>query len=109
MQLLFPFDRDMRVVKTCTLFYVLGSTSESLLWVEKYKPKAIKHIIGQQGDKSNVKKLLRWLQNWHENQKSGKTKGKSFSVCLFVQIFYKSSVCSDHLKMILTGPLRKTV
>ena len=41
--------------------------SESLLWVDKYKPTNIRQIIGQQGDKSNAKKLLAWLQNWHTN------------------------------------------
>jgi len=40
---------------------------ESLLWVDKYKPTNIRQIIGQQGDKSNAKKLLAWLQNWHAN------------------------------------------
>jgi len=42
-------------------------TSESLLWVDKYKPTEIRQIIGQQGDKSNAKKLLSWLQHWREN------------------------------------------
>jgi replication factor C subunit 1 len=52
-----------------------GAESETLLWVDKYKPKTIRNIIGQQGEKSNVKKMLRWLQNWHGNQKAGKPKG----------------------------------
>lgn len=52
-----------------------GVDAESLLWVDKYSPKCIKQIIGQQGEKSNVKKLLRWLQNWHSNRKRGKAKG----------------------------------
>lgn len=43
------------------------------LWVEKYKPKTTKQIIGQGGDKSNVKKLTKWLQDWHKNH-SGATK-----------------------------------
>ena len=30
-------------------------------------------IIGQQGDRSNAKKLLYWLQHWYENH-SGKKK-----------------------------------
>jgi len=42
-------------------------TSESLLWVDKYKPTERRQIIGQQGDKSNAKKLLSWLQHWREN------------------------------------------
>lgn len=42
------------------------------MWVDKYKPANIKNIIGQQSEKSNVKKLLLWLQNWHKNQFGGK-------------------------------------
>ncbi|XP_075211056.1 germ line transcription factor 1 [Lycorma delicatula] len=45
----------------------------SNLWVDKYKPTSIKQLIGQQGDRSNVKKLLNWLQNWKKNH-SVKTK-----------------------------------
>ena len=36
--------------------------------VEKYRPKTLKQILGQQGDKSNAKKLYAWLMNWHRNQ-----------------------------------------
>ncbi|PNF30645.1 Replication factor C subunit 1 [Cryptotermes secundus] len=43
------------------------------LWADKYKPVSTKHIIGQQGDRSNVKKLIKWLQSWHSNH-SGKKK-----------------------------------
>ncbi|XP_076663268.1 germ line transcription factor 1 [Andrena cerasifolii] len=41
--------------------------------VEKYRPKTLKQILGQQGDKSNAKKLYGWLMNWHRNQ-SGQVK-----------------------------------
>lgn len=41
--------------------------SESLLWVDRYKPTTLKGVIGQQGDKSNMKKLLNWLRNWPKN------------------------------------------
>ncbi|XP_029460987.1 replication factor C subunit 1 [Rhinatrema bivittatum] len=41
--------------------------TESLLWVDKYKPTSIKAIIGQQGDQSCANKLTRWLRNWHNN------------------------------------------
>ena len=43
-------------------------SEHTLLWVDKYKPTQLKNIIGQQGDKSNCKKLLHWLNNWHRNQ-----------------------------------------
>lgn len=37
-----------------------------LMWVDKYKPKSLKQVIGQQGPKSNANKLLFWLKNWHK-------------------------------------------
>ena len=40
---------------------------QSQLWVDKYKPTSLKTVIGQQGDKSNLKKLLAWLRNWPKN------------------------------------------
>ncbi|XP_033105494.1 replication factor C subunit 1-like [Anneissia japonica] len=53
------------------------STQESLMWVDKYKPKNIKQIIGQHGDKSNVKKLMRWLKEWDTHNATGTSiKGK---------------------------------
>lgn len=45
---------------------VLGE-GHSLLWVDKYRPRSLKTVIGQQGDQSCANKLLRWLQNWHRN------------------------------------------
>ena len=47
-------------------------SSESLMWVDKYKPASLKNIIGQQGDKSNAKKLLNWLKNWNSNHNGTK-------------------------------------
>ncbi|XP_022906012.2 replication factor C subunit 1 [Onthophagus taurus] len=49
---------------------------ETKAWTEKYKPSNIKGIIGQQGDKSNMKKLLSWLQNWDKYHGVGKRKIK---------------------------------
>lgn len=43
----------------------------SLLWVDKYKPKTLKQIIGQNGEKSNAKKLFNWISNWHANLAAG--------------------------------------
>ncbi|KAK3758843.1 hypothetical protein RRG08_060536 [Elysia crispata] len=40
---------------------------ETLLWVDKHKPTSLKQIIGQQGDKSNARKLFTWLKAWHHN------------------------------------------
>ena len=53
---------------------VKQSAPPSYMWVDKYKPTAIKQIIGQQGDKSNVKKLLNWLSSWHSNHGPGVNK-----------------------------------
>ena len=44
----------------------------SQLWVDKYKPSNLKGIIGQQGDKSNMKKLVKWLTNWEKHHSGGK-------------------------------------
>ncbi|GAB1600582.1 replication factor C subunit 1-like [Argonauta hians] len=43
----------------------------ALLWVDKYKPNSLKNIIGQNGDKSNAKKLLNWISKWHANRAAG--------------------------------------
>ncbi|KAJ8020368.1 Replication factor C subunit 1 [Holothuria leucospilota] len=37
------------------------------MWVDKYKPNSSKQIIGQQGPKSNAKKLTVWLERWQDN------------------------------------------
>lgn len=47
----------------------------NISWTEKYKPKDLKGIIGQQGEKSNMNKLLNWLRNWHKYH-GGKDKPK---------------------------------
>ncbi|EDV23604.1 uncharacterized protein TRIADDRAFT_27705, partial [Trichoplax adhaerens] len=44
-----------------------SSNSVTEMWVDKYKPSSIKAIVGQQGAKSCVNKLLLWLKKWHEN------------------------------------------
>uniref|UniRef100_A0A671KXL1 Replication factor C subunit 1 n=1 Tax=Sinocyclocheilus anshuiensis TaxID=1608454 RepID=A0A671KXL1_9TELE len=44
----------------------------SLLWVDKYRPRSLKNLIGQQGDQSCANKLLRWLQNWHKHHSAAK-------------------------------------
>ncbi|KAM4710072.1 replication factor C subunit 1 [Discoglossus pictus] len=79
----------------CVDVQTQSSGSESLLWVDKYKPTSIKAIIGQQGDQSCASKLMRWLKNWHQNHSSdekkpaakynkfgGKDDGSSFKAAL---------------------------
>lgn len=52
----------------------LSGEGASLLWVDKYRPRSLKTVIGQQGDQSCANKLLRWLQNWHKNHSGGSSK-----------------------------------
>ncbi|CAF94208.1 unnamed protein product, partial [Tetraodon nigroviridis] len=47
---------------------------EALLWVDKYRPRSLKAVIGQQGEQSCANKLLRWLQNWHRHHGGGTLK-----------------------------------
>lgn len=42
-------------------------------WVDRYKPKSVNQIIGQQGAGSNCQKLKNWLNKWFTNH-NGKTK-----------------------------------
>ena len=48
------------------------------LWVDKYKPVNSKSIIGQQGNRSNMKKLKIWLQDWNKNHLSKTSAPKPF-------------------------------
>ncbi|KAM4750984.1 LOW QUALITY PROTEIN: replication factor C subunit 1 [Anableps anableps] len=48
--------------------------ASTLLWVDKYRPRTLKAVIGQQGDQSCANKLLRWLQNWHKHHSGGTDK-----------------------------------
>ncbi|UJR23360.1 hypothetical protein I4U23_026370 [Adineta vaga] len=55
----------------------LSIDESSLLWVDKYKPKTIKQLIGQQGDKSPVQKLIVWLRDWYTHHGSSDEKVKA--------------------------------
>lgn len=46
----------------------------SSMWVDKYKPTSLKNVIGQQGDRSNAKKLMIWLSSWSKNNATGGAK-----------------------------------
>lgn len=50
----------------------------SLMWVDKYRPRTVKQIIGQQGDKSNMRKLMNWLRDWEKNRKKPPSKSSFF-------------------------------
>ncbi|XP_060720462.1 replication factor C subunit 1 [Tachysurus vachellii] len=53
-----------------TLEFGAGKSTDdggsSLLWVDKYRPRTLKSLIGQQGEQSCANKLLRWLKDWHK-------------------------------------------
>ncbi|XP_014468375.1 PREDICTED: replication factor C subunit 1 isoform X2 [Dinoponera quadriceps] len=49
----------------------------SQLLVEKYRPKTLKQIIGQQGDRSSAHNLYNWLRDWHKNRQDSKSKDAS--------------------------------
>ncbi|VDM44937.1 unnamed protein product [Toxocara canis] len=40
------------------------TSSKTLPWVDKYRPTSLKQLVGQNGEKSPMNKLLGWLRNW---------------------------------------------
>ena len=59
---------------SCQLYGILPAGSgpgPGLMWVDRYQPKSTKQIIGQQGEKSCVKKLSRWLRLWYSHHEGG--------------------------------------
>ncbi|CAF2316120.1 unnamed protein product [Rotaria sp. Silwood2] len=57
----------------------LSADESTLMWADKYKPRTIKNLIGQQGDKSCVQKLIVWLRDWykHHGRSDEKIKAKA--------------------------------
>ena len=88
------------------------------MWVDKYRPTSTKGIIGQQTNKSNVKKLTHWLQNWHTNNRAGVTHkegtGTVYQIpllhqCVFItcHIFVTAATSNDgsnYKAALLSGP-----
>ncbi|CAF2618224.1 unnamed protein product [Rotaria sp. Silwood2] len=62
-----------------TITPITSAAESNLLWVDKYKPQTIKNLIGQQGEKSCVQKLIVWLRDWykHHGHSDEKVKAKS--------------------------------
>ncbi|KAK0412766.1 hypothetical protein QR680_006398 [Steinernema hermaphroditum] len=51
----------------------------SLMWVDKYKPTSLKQLVGQNGEKSPMNKLLAWLRDWpkyHMGEAANQKKAK---------------------------------
>ena len=67
--LLLYFFNLHKILTVKVIFFCAGLGEPSLSWVEKYQPRAVKQIIGQQGDKSNMRKLMNWLRDWEKEQK----------------------------------------
>ncbi|XP_048402000.1 replication factor C subunit 1 isoform X3 [Stegostoma tigrinum] len=88
-----PLDSEP-AVKCEPQMQTLVKEEQSLLWVDKYRPAALKNIIGQQGEQSCANKLVRWLKRWHVNNSGdskptaksnkfgGKDDGSSFKAAL---------------------------
>ncbi|KAL7306082.1 hypothetical protein TKK_0001537 [Trichogramma kaykai] len=83
-------NKNLKVVETKVKIEESPQSTESNIarvtaLVEKYRPKDMKQIIGQNGDKSNAKKLFKWLSNWykyhgcHATEKGVKTSWKDDS------------------------------
>ncbi|CAF0918657.1 unnamed protein product [Adineta ricciae] len=56
----------------------LAVDESTLMWADKYKPRTIKNLIGQQSEKSCVQKLTVWLRDWykHHGRSDEKIKAK---------------------------------
>lgn len=63
----------------------------SLLWVDKYRPRSLKSLIGQQGDQSCANKLLRWLQNWHRHHSGNAKAPRQYKIIssLFIMFIWQ--------------------
>lgn len=79
----------------------LTGEDASLLWVDKYRPRSLKAVIGQQGDQSCANKLLRWLQNWHKHHSGNASKP---AVARFGKFGGAKDDGSGHKAALLSGP-----
>ncbi|KAH9416270.1 replication factor C subunit 1 [Dermatophagoides pteronyssinus] len=60
-------EKSPKKSKLTSLPRIVETQRVSELWVDKYKPTSVKQVIGQQGDRSSLNKLIKWLRNWHSN------------------------------------------
>ena len=72
---IFPHSLQKNFIYNTFFIFSFLTEPQDLLWVDKYRPRSTKSIIGQQGDRSNAKKLSQWLQNWDKNHQRGGEKG----------------------------------
>uniref|UniRef100_A0A1I8F3M7 G_PROTEIN_RECEP_F3_4 domain-containing protein n=1 Tax=Macrostomum lignano TaxID=282301 RepID=A0A1I8F3M7_9PLAT len=62
-----------------------GQPQQQLMWVDKYKPRSLKQIIGQSGPASCASKLVAWLSSWHRHLASGVKRGVRAAVSALQQ------------------------
>lgn len=65
-----------------------------LMWVDKYKPKNLKNVVGQTSETSNAKKLVKWLQNWFKYHGSSQVT----TIQTLIKNFISYSYCVFYLK-----------
>ena len=53
---------NLHEILTVKVIFFFCAGEPSLSWVEKYQPRAVNQIIGQQGDKSNMRNLMNWAE-----------------------------------------------
>ena len=65
---------NLHKILTVKVIFCVFAGEANLLWVDKYQPHVVKQIIGQQGDKSKMRKLMNWLRDWEKNRKKPASK-----------------------------------
>lgn len=68
--------------------------------VEKYRPKTMKQIIGQQGDKSCAHNLYVWLRDWHKNHQNPKSKDCTSIFIIILSNHIKNKIRIFYFKII---------
>lgn len=69
-------------VSTSSVDFPAESKQEPVLsWVDKYKPTSLIELVGQNGEKSPMNKLMDWLRDWakHNLGEGAKIKKRKFS------------------------------
>jgi len=66
------------------IFFQIITSIRSEPLVERYRPKTMKQIIGQQGDKSCAHNLYIWLRDWHQNRQNPKFKDSSMLTFIII-------------------------
>ncbi|CAF2580968.1 unnamed protein product [Rotaria sp. Silwood2] len=76
---------------------------DGTLWVDKYKPTSLSQIVGQQTDKSPMKKLIYFLTNWHTWHATPSTSQRK-KTATTTSTSITSSDPSKFKAVLLTGP-----